>query len=556
MGTRSVIQRIPVWLKVTVGIFLLLLLAGFIGINAYLNNLVNKRLREMVQESSNGLYRLDYSDIELNAYSGDVTIFKAELIPDTVVFAELQQSNQAPRFLVSGKTERLTLKNVRWLAFMNKRVLKISSVLIEHPEFDLVQYKSLQKDSANRPQGAFEFISKNVKDLKIGSFSIHDAVIRYQSRDTVAKDRTINTIEHLDIGFTGVHFEEEKQLAAENYYIALKEYKHRTADSLYWIGISGFTYNSKQRKATLDTFYSAPRYSEVNFAKRMGYQETRYECNLKNITAEGFDIALLLEENELRMQRVKVGGGSANLYMNRAYPLPRQDKKDVVISQVIKNLGIPMLIDSITISNFALSYKEFNPLSGKAATLKFENFSGRVVNVTNLSSAIAKDHYMKVNINARFLGSGIRANIRFDLEKPDGRFNATLEADQVFADRLNVVLAPMALIEAREGNLEKLESSVTGDANHAVADVKLLYRDLKINILENKGNGLEKKGLKSIFANILVFDDNPKDGSLRTARNVRKSRRFAKSFFNLAWSAVAAGIVEIIFKEKGIKLPS
>ena len=560
MGIRSAIRRIPVWLKITIGFVLLLLVGGAIGINIYLNNLVNKRLREMVGESSDGLYRLEYRDIDFNAFSGNITIYNAELIPDTAVFSKLQQANRAPRFLVGGKTDKLALKNVRWFAFMNNRKLKIGSLLIERPEFNLVQYRELQRDSANKSPGAFEFISKNVRDLSLNIFSIHDAMIHYQVADTVAKERTINTIEHLDLGFTKVHFAGDdtanRHLAADDYFIDLKEYKHRTADSLYWVTIAGFRYNSKQRKATLESFIADPRYSEANFSKKLGYQETRYEAKLKNISAEGFDMSALLEENELRMSKMSIESGSANFYMNRGYPLPREDIKNVVISQRILNLDIPLLIESFSIGNLGLTYKEYNPLSGRAGVLKFESISGKAVNVTNLPAVIAQHPQMKVDINGRLLGSGVRASLRFDLDKPDGRFNATLEADQIGAEHLNGILAPMALIEARQGLLQKLECSVTGTANKAAANVKLLYEDLKIDILKKEGKTLEKKGLKSIFANILVFDDNPKDGTLRTANHVQKNRRFAKSFFNLAWSAVAAGIIEIIFKEKGINLQS
>ncbi len=560
MGIRSAIRRIPVWLRITIGVVILLLVAGAIGINIYLNNLVNKRLREMVYESSNGLYRLEYGDVTMNAFTGNLTIYKAELIPDSVAFAQLQQANKAPRFLVGGRADKLSLKNVRWFAYVNNKTLKIGKLLIERPEFNLTQYKQLNADSANKSGNVFEFISKNVKDLKLGTFSIQDAVIHYQLSDTVAKERIFNTIEHLDIGFTQVHFAGDdtatRHLAADDYFINLREYKHRTADSLYWITIAGFRYNSKQRKASLDSFSSEPRYSEGNFAKKLGYQDTRYETNFQNITAEGLDMATLIEKNELRVSKMNIESGSANFYMNRAYPVPREDIKDAVISQRILNLGIPLLIESFAIGNLGLSYKEYNPISGKAGILKFENISGKAVNVTNLPAAIAQNSAMKVNMTARFLGSAIRANMRFDLGKADGRFNARLEADQIAAEKLNGILPAMALIEARQGILQKLECNITGTASSAVADVKLLYEDLKINLLEKDGNTLEKKGLKSMFANILIFDDNPKDGSLRTAQNVQKSRRFGKSFFNLAWSAVAAGIVEIIFKQKGINLQS
>lgn len=558
MGIRQTIQRIPKWVKMTLGVILFLALAGTIGLNIYLNNLVNKRLCVMVHESSDGLYRLDYGSVSMNPFSGNVTVNNAQLTPDTAVFARLRQQKQAPRFLIAGKTEKLTLRNVRWLAFLNRKELKIGELLIDRPEFNLVQYRSLQKDTAEKSSNAIDFISRKVKDLQLGQFSIRDAIIHYQVADTVAKERTINTIEHLDLGFTHVHFAEDtsagKYLAAEDYYIRLNEYRHRTSDSLYWLTLHGLEYNSKQRIAKLDSFFSHPRDGEGAFSKKVGFQETRYECRLADLKAEGLDLASLVEGRELNIKSIRIGSGAADFYMNRGYPPPREETEHVVISQRILSLGIPLRIDSLVVQKLAVSYKEYNPASEKSAVIRFESVTGAAYNITNVPSVIASNPRMKVSVHGQFMGAVIRAAMNFALDRTDGSFTASLEANKVPAEKLNSILTSTMLIEAREGILNKLEATVTGTANKAIADVKLLYEDLKINLLENKGNGLEKKGLKSMFANILIFDDNPKDGKLRTANGIQKTRRHAKSFFNLTWSAVAAGIIEIIFKEKGIRL--
>ncbi|HYF32876.1 MAG TPA: hypothetical protein VD993_17245 [Chitinophagaceae bacterium] len=558
MGIRQAIKRTPAWAKISIGIFLLLMLGGTIGLNAYLNKLVNKRLREMVLESSDGLYRLEYSGVSMNAFSGNITIHNAQLIPDTAVFTRLRQSRHAPRFLIAGKTESVSLRNVRWLAFVNSKKLNIGKLIIQNPQFNLTQYRQHNgNDSAHKPAGIFNFVSKHVKDLKLGLFSIDDAVIHYQVADTLARMRTINTIEHLRLGFRKVHFagdtEQDRRLAADDYYIELKEYRHRTGDSMYWLGMTGLKYNSKQGIASMASFYSEPRYNEEEFSRKTGFQATRYALELKNISAEGFDVTALVQDRIVRMRKMNVDSGSAQFYMNRAYPLPKEDKKNVVLSQKILNLDFPLSIDSLNLKNFTLSYREYQPNSGQTAVLSFQGISGRAGNVTNLPAVIARNPQMKASLSARFLGAEVKASLSFALDKPDGSFGATLDINQVAAEKLNPILTPMALIEARDGILQKLECTISGTENRAMADVKLLYEDLKINLLEKSGGTLEKKGFKSMFANILVWDDNPKDGALRTSRQ-STSRKHGKSFFNLAWSAVAAGILDIILKEKGIRL--
>ena len=90
MRFRQLIKRTPWWGKLLI-ILLLLFAIGAIGVSIYLTRMVNGRLRELVLESSNGLYKLDYSKVSVNALTGNLSVYDARLTPDTTVFAQLQQ---------------------------------------------------------------------------------------------------------------------------------------------------------------------------------------------------------------------------------------------------------------------------------------------------------------------------------------------------------------------------------------------------------------------------------------------------------------------------------
>jgi hypothetical protein len=160
---------------------------------------------------------------------------------------------------------------------------------------------------------------------------------------------------------------------------------------------------------------------------------------------------------------------------------------------------------------------------------------------------------MKVALNCSFLKSAVNARFEFDLSRPDGSFTSWVRANQIEAYQLNPILAPVAKIEARKGMLRQLEAIVHGNENHATANVSLKYDGLKIDMLEVAGDSLIKKGLRSVFANILILDDNPKDGVLRTANGVFIRRGFGRSFFNMIWLSVSTGVQQIIAKKKGLK---
>jgi hypothetical protein len=555
MGRRPFMKRLPLWARIVMGVALVLVL-GSIGVSIYLNRLVNTRLKEMVYESSDSLYQLRYDRISLNALTGNLTIYNPQLIPDTLVYARLQQQHRAPRFLVGGKTDRLSIKNVRWLRFLNNRKLSVGSLLVDHPQMTLTQYR-LKKDSLDHSANAFNSLSRQVKDLQLGEFAIRNAVIQYQVRDSALRQRAINTVNGLDVGFSNVHFAgkpDDRHLAAANYHIRLKEYRHRTLDSMYWIGMENFTYQSEKARAALGRFYVEPRLSEVEFSRKSGRQASRYEIQLNDITGEGVDVTAFVENSEARIDDLRIGRGFVHIFLDRTLP-PGELKKKVVLSQKIREFGLPIYIQSLRANGLDVAYKEVNPLTARAATLSFNKIVLTGSNLTNIPADIQRERGLKLDATASFMNTApVHARFEFDLGSEEGNFSAQAELKSMSVEKLNPLLLSMASVETRNGFIRQLRFHVNGNEHRAAANVNLLYEDLKINLMEDEGKGFEKKTIKSMFANILIKDDNPKDGNLRKAEQIKVARNPRKSFFNLIWAPVAIGIQEIITAKKGFAL--
>lgn len=550
MGRKG--RRIPVWSKILVGSVLFFIL-GTIAVSIYLSSLVNRRLREMVAESSQGLYKLDYRKVSVNALTGNLSIHDVELTPDTTVFTQLPGK---PRFLIGGKAQKLQLKNVRWFGYLLNNNLSIGKLLIDQPQFNITQYQQ-QKDSARKSPGIYELISKQVKDLRIGILSIGDAMINSQVAYPGDSGRTVNKIEHLSVGFTKVHFDKRSDkpgLIADDYNIRLKEYQHRTTDSLYWLGITGFDYNSKNKKLKLGAFFVEPRFTDKEFSKRLKEQETKYKMKLENLVATGFDMSLLAEKGIAIIPELHVAKGDVDIFMDRSLPRPAADQTNVAISQKILNLDFPFVIQVLKLNRIQLKYREYEPISDSTAIIAFDNVAGQATNITTLPEYINRNAFMKMALNGQFLNAAVNARFEFDLSKTDGSFRTWVKAAQLEADKLNPILVPVAKIEARKGLLRELEATVHGTANVASSNVNLTYEGLKINLLKVEGDSLVKKGLPSMFANLFILDDNPKDGILRTANGIVHKRRTGTTFFNMLWGSISIGIQQIIAKKKGLKL--
>jgi len=70
---------------------------------------------------------------------------------------------------------------------------------------------------------------------------------------------------------------------------------------------------------------------------------------------------------------------------------------------------------------------------------------------------------------------------------------------------LNSILKPLASAELRSGQLDSMSMRVTGREAFATGEMKMVYRDFKINVI-NTNN--KKRGLISFFVNSLIKNKN------------------------------------------------
>ncbi|MGZ8553722.1 MAG: hypothetical protein ACXWV8_09975, partial [Chitinophagaceae bacterium] len=70
---------------------------------------------------------------------------------------------------------------------------------------------------------------------------------------------------------------------------------------------------------------------------------------------------------------------------------------------------------------------------------------------------------------------------------------------------LNPILKPLASAELRSGKLDSMTMRVTGREELAAGEMKMVYHDFKINVINAKN---KKRGLISVLVNSLIKNKN------------------------------------------------
>src|SRR5580700_5793491 len=94
-------RKTPAWPFIVLAAVAIAGGSGYYFYNAYFAGnrwklILQKQLKELVLRTSDSLYRIGYSDFELNMNSGDATIHDFTLIPDTLVYNKLVKLKKAP----------------------------------------------------------------------------------------------------------------------------------------------------------------------------------------------------------------------------------------------------------------------------------------------------------------------------------------------------------------------------------------------------------------------------------------------------------------------------
>lgn len=207
----------PAPLKKTIRIWPIILLATFFiigGTGYYLYNkfiaddrwkpLLQQQLKELVLNSTDSLYRIEYSDFDLNLSSGNATLSNFKLIPDSVVYARLVAAKKAPDNLFILGVKKLTIENVGAKKAWQEKILSISHIGIDKPSLTIINKRYAFNDTVKigTPKTPYQIIKKVFKQLKVDSISLNDISVNYINKSNPVTKQT--ALKHLDISISNI----------------------------------------------------------------------------------------------------------------------------------------------------------------------------------------------------------------------------------------------------------------------------------------------------------------------------------------------------------------
>ena len=288
-------------------------------------------------------------------------------------------------------------------------------------------------------------------------------------------------------------------------------------------------------------------FSKEQFVDRQKFSRELYHLVLPSLVINNVNWWSLINEEGLVADEIDAQEGSLSIYLDRS--LPPHSKVGNFPNQLLMKIPMKMRVNKLKISRLDFSYEEYSPLSIQSGTIYIDNVELGSINISNERRKKAKPVVAQ--------GSGLfmhtvpmQADFSFDMSHPKlGKFSSGIKANGFDGTLINSFAEPLGLMKIENGVLQKTEVKISGDKWKASGDVLVMYKDLKLSLLEKDAGKkeLDKKDLTSTVANLFVLKkDNPR-GDNKPRREKAEFKRIAEGgFFMLIWKTMMVGTLRTI----------
>ena len=563
----------PTPLKKNIRLWPIILLASFFiigGAGYYLYNrfiaddkwkpLLQQQLKDMVLNSSDSLYRIEYSDFDLNLSSGNATLSDFKLIPDSAVYEKLVALKKAPDNLFILGVKKLTIKNVGAKKAWQEKILEISHIGIDKPSLTIINKRYAFNDTVKvgKPKTPYQIIKKVFKRLKIDSIALNDISVNYINKSNLVTKQT--ALKHLDISISNILIDSLSAIDTSRFYytkgvnVTLHDYKIATPSGLYDVGLKQIYFSTADRKIVLDKVSLTPRYEYKEFYRKNGPGDI-FTLKFDQIAISDIDLQRFLRDQKLYAGTMDVNKADVRIYNNSNYKGKKTSKIGKDPHQSLQKVALDMRLTRLNIKNTNIKYSETDATTGYTGIIAFSNTNGHILNVTNDADAKKKNPFMVARINTRFMDvAPLQVNFKFNLTAKNGAFNYSGTLGKFDGKVLDKLVKPLALVHVKSADVQRLTFNVDANNYYGKGNLKFYYKNLNVELLK-KVDGqreLQTQGFISKIANSLIIEnDNPdKKGNFRPGP-IDLKREPTVSFFSFLYKGLLDGLKPSVgFTEK------
>ncbi|MDB5192564.1 MAG: hypothetical protein JWQ96_2127 [Segetibacter sp.] len=268
-------------------------------------------------------------------------------------------------------------------------------------------------------------------------------------------------------------------------------------------------YTNSSRTLSLDSFVYHPTSPVDSVMAKALYELDYMTVKTGAISICGLDVSQYEKDSSFIAQTIKIMNPILTVYRDKkppSSPFPR--KKDLPVD-MIKNIALPVSVDSLQIVDGTITYGEKNETSRKEGTLLLSNVNGSLTNIKN--SNLLDNDSLSLTLQASLMDSAhIDLTLKESYKDSLSGFLLTAKIKSADLSVLNPVVVPIVNVKIASGTLDSVSFRAVGRKDVALGEMDMHYHKLSIQLIKdgdpNQSTFLQKA--LSFVANTLLIKNN------------------------------------------------
>lgn len=547
MDNKQKTHRWKIWVGILAAL-VLLILGGLYFVSYKLGSMLDKKLKEGITKSSEGLYSIEYSDLDLNIVGGNLTLKDILLKNDSTAYIKLDSAKKAPNTRFEARADRLAISGASvWGLLVNKKI-DIGTIAL-----DSLKAKVLLRDrpyNEKEEKDSYAMIKDRFKSWGVDKFRANG--IALELADLNMEGTKPKKVKGVDIAVYNFLIDEHsgtdstRFLYSKDISLHIPGFKTNLEGAPYTFSFKDLKFSSKNRDVQISKLSLQPTLSLEAFAKQDKLNKPRIELDLDSTWITGINMQKLLAEKLFEADSAHVVAGVFDLSKDKRYQLENVSKVGQSPAQQFMKVGLPFSVKAVKVSGIDLSYAQISDKYFREGKIEFKNIWGTLKNVSNDTTVLRRNKFMTAELVGNIYGEGrLSAFFTFDMLSKAGNhsYKGGLTAMKVGA--YNRILEPLLNIRLADGNIEKITFDMHGNDVKNWGKFRFDYNHLKVDVLKHPEKGPGKKGILSFIANkFFINDSNPDANGKYHVALVDYERNPNHPFFKVVWHSLLQGIIE------------
>lgn len=501
---------------------------------------VNLSLNDFKFALPDSVHTLGFSEVKIGNLQDVITFTDFYLTPK-------DQFGTPGNPVLDAKIDQLILRNNQLAEIQETGIFDLKEIRLVNPKVDV--YLDSVKVKRDLNPGRAKSSKALIQSILLGDFHLENGELTFHRKGK-------GPIRRLD--FQGLTLDVEdvdidvlipnqtldlKKLVEAKSQFSLENYSILTPDSLYKLDIGNVNY--RDRNLVLENIYYRPVDGNYGLLRKLPYQADAVTAQVEAVLLKEINIQKYLESNLIQASELVIQKPIVDLFRDKRYPFDSSAIKPMP-QFLMEQAGIEADLISLRIRDGRVRYFEFAEKGMVPGMISFNR-----INVDLAPFYLRKswqkypvDH-LRVGIEAYLMDTAkvnLNAMTYFQENHP---MDVEVKMEAFAFSEVNDFLSKTLFIKAWDGTVIDGNWQFTLTDNEAIGDIKLAYKDLKIQFLDSltleQGKG--KLRFYTFGANLFANNNNPRGLSSKVvSRRIYHERDKSRSVFSAWWRATLSGL--------------